>query len=166
MNKNFIQDLLAQIAQRGRQFIGINEEPVAVGSVELLELSQALLAGRGEASGVAMARRFLDLYHHASTEQRVGFLKILARDFGPDEARLDQAVEAYRLNKNQKTLAELSRAAEPARQELLRRLNAAPGGTAALVRNWRRLSAAPAKNKTWVAGWLRGQGARKVPARC
>ena len=38
--------------------------------------------------------------------------------------------------------------------------------TAAVVRNWRRLSAAPAKNKTWVAGWLRGQGARKVPARC
>ena len=134
MNKNFIQDLLAQIAQRGRQFIGIDEEPVLVGSGDLLELTHALLAGRGEASGVAMARRFLDLYHHASAEHRVGFLKILARDFGPDEAKLDQAVEAYRQNKNQKTLAALSRAAEPARQELLRRLNAAPGGTAALVR--------------------------------
>lgn len=134
MSKNFIQDLLTQIAQRGRSIIGIGATASYEGTEDLGHLSRALLAGRGEASGVAMARHILDIYHHAPTEQRLTFLKKLAQDFGPDEARLARAIEAYTSQKNQKSLAELSRAAEPARQELLRRLNAAPGGTAALVR--------------------------------
>jgi len=134
MNKNFIQDLLAQIAQRGRSMIGIASNAPFEGTADLADLSRALLAGRGEASAVAMARHILDLYHHAAPAQRLVFLKTLAQEFGPDEARLEGAIKAYATHKNQKTLADLSRAAEPARQELLRRLNAAPGGTAALVR--------------------------------
>ena len=134
MNKNFIQDLLAQIAQRGRLMIGIGSDAPFEGAVDIAELSRALLAGRGEASGVAMASHILDLYYHATPEQHLAFLKKLAQEFGPDDTRLENAIEAYKSHKNQKTLADLSRAAEPARQELLRRLNSAPGGTAALVR--------------------------------
>ena len=115
MSKNFIQDLLTQIAQRGRSIIGIGASASYEGTEDLGALSRALLAGRGEASGVAMARHILDMYHHATPEQRLAFLKTLAQDFGPDEARLARAIEAYTSQKNQKTQAELSRAAEPAR---------------------------------------------------
>src|SRR5213075_2278615 len=54
--------------------------------------------------------------------------------FGPDRARLDAAIAAWQAAPSDKTAAEIHAAAEARRQELLRRLNLAPGGSAALVR--------------------------------
>jgi malonyl-CoA decarboxylase len=64
---------------------------------------------------------------------RIAFFEALAARFGPDHLRLEAAVEAWRSNPSDATAVELHAAAEPRRQELLRRLNLAPGGTAALV---------------------------------
>jgi malonyl-CoA decarboxylase len=57
----------------------------------------------------------------------------LASRFGVDRARIDAAIEAWRQIPGDETAAELHVGAEPRRQELFRRLNLAPGGTASLV---------------------------------
>ena len=52
---------------------------------------------------------------------------------GPDRERLSQAIEAWRAQPSDDDASGLHYASEPRRQELFRRLNRAPGGTAALV---------------------------------
>ena len=69
-----------------------------------------------------------------TTGPRIAFFEALAHRFGPDRTRLDAAIAAWQAAPSDKTAAAVHAAAEPRRQELLRRLNLAPGGTAALVR--------------------------------
>lgn len=96
--------------------------------------AEALLSVRGEASGVARARELLAAYAALGADGRLGFLKFLAERFGADPKRIDRAIAAYQANPGPQTALGLHDAAEPRRQELLRRMNLAPGGTAALVR--------------------------------
>src|SRR5919205_282583 len=63
-----------------------------------------------------------------------GDLVALADRFGPDRAKLERAIDAYRSDPGPPTINALHEAAEARRQELIRRLNLAPGGTSALVR--------------------------------
>ena len=96
-------------------------------------MCNVLLSSRGEASGVALAREILDAWHGLGAEGRKAFLLMLAQQFGPDPQRLDRAIHEYRKRAEPRALVELHEAAEPRRQELFRRFNLAPGGTAALV---------------------------------
>ena len=104
------------------------------GANELGAIALALLSGRGEASGIALAKQILNAYSGFDATERLAFLRILAERFGPDAARLERAIERYRANPGARTSTELFAAAEPPRQELIRRLNLAPGGTAGVVR--------------------------------
>ena len=139
MNASFFQDLLGSIAERGRSLIErsggrpARARRSAVGRT-LEGLCRDLLSGRGEASGVALARQVLDLYGRAPAQERLGFFHLLARDFGPDRDRLRAAWAAYDEAPTPPHLQALLRAVEPPRQELFRRLNLAPGGTAASSR--------------------------------
>ena len=125
-------DLLHSLGDRGRSLLGRSREAVRAG--DLPEIGEALLSRRGEASGVALARSLLEGYEGAPLATRLSFLTALADRFGPDRGGLDGAVEAYRTNPSARSIARLHQAAEARRQELFRRLNVAPGGTAALVR--------------------------------
>src|SRR4029077_14287629 len=91
------------------------------------------LSGRGEASGTAMAREVLDRYHHLDAAGRLPFFGALARDYGPDREKLSQAIENWRTQPSDDDASDLHFASEPRRQELIRRLNRAPGGTSELV---------------------------------
>lgn len=97
-------------------------------------MTKALLSGRGEAVGVALAREMLSVYSGANDAARTAFLRTLARDYGPCLSRLDAASRAYLKDRAPESIVELTAAAEPRRQEVIRRLNRAPGGTAALIR--------------------------------
>jgi len=100
----------------------------------LVKLAEALISERGEASGVALAGELLTAYAALPAAERLRFLELLAdAQFGPDAARLDAAIAAYRKEPSAAAAADLHAAAEPRRQELIRRLNLAPGGTARLV---------------------------------
>jgi malonyl-CoA decarboxylase len=68
-----------------------------------------------------------------NSEQRLGFFKILCREFAPDEAALLRAVTDYQQTPGTASLAALTTAIEPARQELFRRINTAAHGTETLV---------------------------------
>jgi malonyl-CoA decarboxylase len=125
--------MLQSIADRGRALIQ-RREPAHERSAGLVELCEALLSGRGEASGVALARDILARYATLTIGPRIAFFEALETTFGHDTARIEAAVSAWRAKPSPASSAELHRASEPRRLELFRRLNLAPGGTAALVR--------------------------------
>ncbi|SIQ57982.1 malonyl-CoA decarboxylase [Bosea sp. TND4EK4] len=134
MNRNFIQELVAGITSRSREIVGFDRFVSRGAAPDLSALAHDLLGGRGEASGVALAHDLLSGYARADASVRLAFLKTLATGFGPDPARLDPAVAAYLAEPSAENASDLNDASEPRRQELLRRLNRAPGGTEALVR--------------------------------
>ena len=134
MANAFFSDLLATISERGRTLLRRAGPPDdGLDASELIELCEALLSGRGEASGTAMAREVLDRDRDLDTAGRVTFFEAIARDFGPDREKLSQAIESWRNQPNDSDASDLHFASEPRRQELIRRLNRAPGGTSDLV---------------------------------
>ena len=132
LNTSFFGELLQSIADRSRALI--RREPARGRSDGLAELCEALLSGRGEASGVALANEILADYAALTTGPRIAFFEALAKTFGHDPGRIDAAIAAWRQSPSPDTANELHRSTEPRRLELFRRLNLAPGGTAALVR--------------------------------
>ncbi len=133
MNGAFFGDLLQTISDRGRKFLTRRTNAVTR-SADFVVLCEDVLSGRGEASGVALAREILNRYAALTIGPRTAFFEALAQRFGPDTARMDRAIAAWQADPNDVTAFEIHQAAEPRRQELFRRLNLAPGGTGALVR--------------------------------
>jgi malonyl-CoA decarboxylase len=130
----FFSDLLASISERGRTLLRrAGPTDAKQDASDLIELCEALLSGRGEASGTAMAREVLDRYRDLDEPGRLSFFAMLAKAYGPDREKLAQAIEAWRAQPNDEDASDLHFASEPRRQELIRRLNRAPGGTSALV---------------------------------
>ena len=146
MNGAFFGDLLQSISDRGRKLLTRRTNAVTR-SADFVVLCEDLLSGRGEASGVALAREILNRYSALTIGPRIAFFEALAQQFGADRARMEQAIAAWQADPNDATAAEVHQAAEPRRQELLRRLNLAPGGTAALVRMREQLLDAMAHRK-------------------
>ena len=133
VNTSFFSDLLQSIADRSRSLIS-RREPDRGRSDGIVELCEALLSGRGEASGVALANEILADYGELTTGPRIAFFETLAQTFGHDRARIEAAIAAWRQSPTAESAADLHLDSEPRRLELFRRLNLAPGGTAALVR--------------------------------
>jgi malonyl-CoA decarboxylase len=100
----------------------------------LLADCHRLLSERGEANSVAIASDLVTRFDSLPDEQRAAFFERLALDFSPDPKVVLKSAQAYVTAPGAQTLVELTRAAEPPRQELFRRINLAAGGTAALVR--------------------------------
>jgi malonyl-CoA decarboxylase len=137
VNTSFFGELLQSISERGRALIDRTRDRRGTAerrSADLIELCGELLSERGEASGVALAREILTRYAELTTGPRIAFFEALGQQFGPDQHRLSAAAAAWQKNPSDEIAAELHLASEPRRQELFRRLNLAPGGTAALVR--------------------------------
>jgi malonyl-CoA decarboxylase len=135
MANAFFTDLLSTISERGRTLLrrgkpGDDGKEDAAG---LIALCEALLSGRGEASGTAMAREVLDSYHDLDASERSAFFHALARNFGPDRDKVAKAIETWLAEPGDGNGGQLHFASEPRRQELIRRLNRAPGGTEDLV---------------------------------
>jgi len=128
--------MLQSIAERGRALIGTRDRRGVAEqrSESLVQLCEDLLSGRGEASGVALAREILSRYVELTTGPRIAFFEALASRFGPDRNRLSAAASAWLTAPSDAAASKVHRASEPRRLELFRRLNLAPGGTAALVR--------------------------------
>jgi malonyl-CoA decarboxylase len=101
----------------------------------LLADCRRLLSERGEANGPSIASGIVGQLDALAEDQRLAFFQHLAQDFGPDPQQVLDSAQAYaKAPADPASLMRLTQAAEPPRQELFRRLNRAPGGTAALVR--------------------------------
>ncbi len=130
---SFFSDLLNVIAERGRNLVV--GPSVEIGEDKApLEIAEALLSVKGEASGVALASELFDSYDRLNPEGRLDFFRALADQFGVDLATLKKVVAAFQNTSSQTNATLLHDAAEPRRQELFRRLNQSPNGTESLVR--------------------------------
>ncbi len=132
MNVSFFQELLTTVAEQGRALLpkslfGPDERD------DVEALARALISGRGEASGVAIARALLDRYAQLTPDERSSFFHYLSETMQPDAADVAAASRAYLAEPGDTALAKLRAAVEGKRQELFRRLNLAPGATARLV---------------------------------
>lgn len=95
--------------------------------------ARALPEMKSETRALALAAAMLEGYGALDEGQRRAFFAGLRDGFDPDRAALAEAARAYGASEDPAALERLTRLAEPPRQELLRRLNATPGGTARLV---------------------------------
>jgi malonyl-CoA decarboxylase len=104
-----------------------------------IELCRALLSERGDVSGARLAAEVVNAYQQLDDGQVECFLDRLVEAFSVDPEAVRRHADAYRLDGSPPNLIALQKAVEPPRQELFRRWNMAPGGTAVLVDMRRRL---------------------------
>lgn len=128
----WLERLWASLAMRGSGDAG-RPGAVAPPLDRAKRLAEALLSERGEASGAVVARELHDCLRGLGAEDRLAFYRFLATGFQPETNRLRAAAEAYLAEPTAESAARLAGAADPTRQELLRRMNMSPGGTGALV---------------------------------
>jgi malonyl-CoA decarboxylase len=102
-------------------------------AADVIRLCHTLLSERGQVSGVRVAADVLAAYKALTPAGRDAFFDLLSGAFLPDPERVAHAAHAYRDAPSSQTFMRLQAAAEPPRQELFRRLNLAPGATAALI---------------------------------
>lgn len=152
MNNSFFGELLQSISERGRALLDrARRIDPGAHSEDFIGLCEELLSGRGEASGVAMAREILIRYAELKTGSRLAFFEALAQRFGIDTPKLEAAIAAWRQTPTEAVAGDIHDAAEPRRQELFRRLNLAPNGTAALVKMREQLLDALTHRKDFAA---------------
>jgi malonyl-CoA decarboxylase len=132
LNVAFLQELLSSVAEQGRALLP--RSLFGAGAEEDIEaLARALISGRGEASGVAIARELLDRYAQLDESDHAKFFRFLATELRPDPARVGAAARAYLDDPCDVTLAALQKALDSPRLEFFWRLNLAPGATAEIV---------------------------------
>ena len=102
-------------------------------ATKVIDAWRELLSDRGEVSGAAIAREALTAYRDLDTAYLPAFFDRLAAEFSPAERALRDAAEHYIAQPSAANLMQLQKAAASPRQELCRRLNQAPEGTATLV---------------------------------
>lgn len=130
MNVSFFQELLTAISERGRSIL---DRSIGGQGKSIEELCGALISGRGEASGVALADQVLLKYQNLEDEERTAFFNFLGQSLAPDPGKIEEAASAYLSNPGPDKIKALAKATESPRQELFRRLNLAPGATAQII---------------------------------
>jgi malonyl-CoA decarboxylase len=140
-----IGGILDSIVEAGRRLLSARpaEAPAGAG---IGDLCARVLARRGEATALAEASELVARLERLTPAEEAELFKALAERFGVDRDNILAAAEAYRETDGWAALRRLGEAVEPRRQELLRRLNMAPGGTRAIVRLRERLLAHVGKN--------------------
>lgn len=97
------------------------------------DMCLALLANEGEVSGFRLSKDILTKYADLTTDEKHAFFNFLNSDLELDVENLTQLAQSYSDTRSIKSYRALATAAEPKRQELLRRLNQSTGATALLV---------------------------------
>lgn len=129
---SFFRELLTSIVQKGLNF-STSTRNTSFENTTIGELCEDLLSTRGEASGIALSTAILQRYNSLDEQEKENFFRLLTDGFDIDIANAEKAIGFYGTEKSPVNLRKFMRAAEPRRQELFRRLNAAPEGTARLV---------------------------------
>lgn len=100
----------------------------------VLDGCRRLLSERGEANSLAIAAELMPRLAALDDDAQLRFFRHLAEDFGPDPQGVLLAAQRFAEQPDAQRLIALTAVSEPPRQELLRRLNRAPGGTAGILR--------------------------------
>lgn len=133
MNRRSFSHLIRAVSETAGSLLARLRPPDQVGQ-DILVLARTLLSGRGDASDVAVARKFLAVYDGLNEENMLSFLKLLDRQLGPDQARLQRALTDFANAPTNDAAMEMHEAAESRREVLFRRITLAPEGTKGLLR--------------------------------
>lgn len=100
----------------------------------LQELADALVGSAGETSGLALAEEILNRFETEDDDGKVRFFRHLATamNIAPEDVRA--TLSTYEKDPSKTSYRAFMAAAEPKRQELIRRLNRLPNATGMLVR--------------------------------
>lgn len=131
MKSLWLDRVIDSVADRGRELLNLRSNGRT--SVDMERLCFALLSEKGEASGTALAREVIINYRGMDNHERVAFFEMLDSKFGPDEPAIVKAADQFKASRDVDDYLALSRAVEPARQKLFRRINIAPNGIGAIV---------------------------------
>lgn len=97
------------------------------------DLVGELIGNSGEVRGMVLARQILDRYAAMNDTQKRAFFTFLATDMDIDPHAVRTSLTAYEQSPSKASYRTFMAAAEPGRQELVRRLNQVPGATKDLV---------------------------------
>ena len=134
MNRNegwLLADLFKLLRQRRTE--KQSQQPVPEALDQLLAACEVLMSDVGEASVRAVATSALSAYQQLTEEEQHTFFRHMLDDYGVDDDALTAAYHHWERTRGHAELVELFTAVEPARQQLLRRMNHAPDATLALV---------------------------------
>lgn len=92
-----------------------------------------LMSERGEANSVAIAHQLIEHFTRLPEDKLVQFFQRLAQELSPEPQAVLNAAQSYAADPSAAHLKQLVQLSEPPRQELFRRINRTPGGTAAIV---------------------------------
>lgn len=95
--------------------------------------ARQLISVQGESNAQSIAVELIDRYRKLDGDNRIRFFEFLAEEFNPDPSAVKSAADAYHADPSHGNLARLLSIVEPKRQELLRRINRAPEGTAFII---------------------------------
>ena len=100
---------------------------------DIQTLSQALIEGAGEVSGVFLANQITECYRGSNWEEKLEYFNWLDKNASLDIDALEAALQSYRKNPSTLQYSALTEAAEPQRQELFRRMNFSSMGPSFLL---------------------------------
>ena len=122
-------NILSAVFEKPQNWIWTKEK----NEQSVYDLINDLLGASGEVKGVTLAREILNHYFSCSSEEKLSFFNYLSAelDIVPDDIR--KKLDTYEANKTKKNYNAYMSAAEPKRQELIRKLNQVPAATQKLV---------------------------------
>lgn len=123
-----LADLLSTVFERR-----FRNAPAGDDARSIEEMSEALVGATGEISGLTLARNILERFRQSDEEARLAYFRFLATGMNIDPAKVRDALAAYEAEPSKESYSAFLEAAEPPRQELIRRLNQVPGATGQLV---------------------------------
>lgn len=100
----------------------------------LTEMAGALVGSAGETSGLALAREILTRFEQMNDADKLAFFQDIASMMNIDPEAVRTTLDEYERSPSKASYRAFAEAAEPARQEFVRRLNRVPGATGALVK--------------------------------
>ena len=124
-----LSDLLSTVFERRVRFTG----PAGDDARSTEELADALVGAAGEISGRAIAGRILDRYEAMEDAAKRDYFRHLAASMDIDPDGVRDCLAAYETAPSKDSYRSFMVAAEPRRQEFIRRLNRVPGATGRLV---------------------------------
>ena len=125
---SFFTDMLSGLFERAPS------EDATASDDKIEAVAQTLLSGHGEISGMRLSREVLTRYGALKAKEKLAFFQWMADALDLDPDKVVATATAYRDTRDGGNYNALMRAAEPPRQELLRRLNQPAGATLDLVR--------------------------------
>ena len=128
MQRNrFLGDILSTLFDRSETLRSTDD------ARDIFDLCRALLSAEGDVSGQDLAATVLGRYRALDESEKPAFFEFLNDELDIDATALAAVVADYAKDPTPSAFQALTKAAEPRRQELLRRLNQPVGATKDIV---------------------------------